>query len=196
MKHDELPEFTKAIFENFLLPLLDRKGRDTGMGGDSATASMEEQARPFGVRGIDKYDILSVYRGKHEQAITTWNNSRDPATGKRMLATEPIHMRIVDDMNYLILLWAMGLDDGIMPDPRKTTKGMLPAIRIIINGIEHGASTGERLDYHTLCNLACRPSADTITWRRANGENGALVPGDSVAVDEMMVFNVANTGNA
>lgn len=106
MTPKERVEHTTAIFDKFILPILDAKGNDysSDIDTNSNFPTVANRMR----EGIDKYDVWQVYFEKHMMAIETWMKDRE-------VKSEPIHMRIVDAINYLIILWSMASDDGLMP---------------------------------------------------------------------------------
>lgn len=78
------------------LDVLEKKGRAYQAGSQSVFANFERIAEKFGLP-VEK--VISVYRQKHEDAIASYLNDiyGDP---------ESIEGRLLDDINYLFLLWA------------------------------------------------------------------------------------------
>lgn len=105
MTAQERDEFVKAVFERFVYPVLKAKGNDYS-GSEDINSNFPIVAQRM-KDGIDKYDVWQVYFTKHLMAIETWLKDRE-------VKSEPIHMRIVDAINYLIILWAMGSDQGLI----------------------------------------------------------------------------------
>jgi hypothetical protein len=77
-------------------------------------------------------------------------------------------------------------------------------MKITINGKECGvfacgkkATAGpERLDYEDIVHMAGKSSGATVTYRRINGCQGDLCPGQSVDLCDGMAFYCAHTDNA
>ena len=106
MTAEERDEFVKAVFERFVYPVLQAKGNDYS-GNEDINSNFPIVASRM-KEDIDKYDVWQVYFTKHIMAIETWLRDKE-------VKSEPIHMRIVDAINYLIILWSMGADQGLMP---------------------------------------------------------------------------------
>ena len=109
MTQDERNEHVRAVFNKYLLPILNTKGEDYS-GNADINSNFHIAAERIGNASIDKYVIWQVYFTKHMMAIETWLRDRG-------VKSEPIHMRMVDAINYLLILWSMGTDDGLMPSP-------------------------------------------------------------------------------
>ena len=106
MTAEERDQFARAVFDRFILPVLSAKGHDYS-GDEDINSNFPIVARRM-KEGIDKYDVWQVYFTKHMMAIETWLEERE-------VKSEPIHMRIVDAINYLIILWSMAADQELMP---------------------------------------------------------------------------------
>jgi len=107
-QHDSSRErqVRKSSIRRFVLPVLEAKGHDYS-GDEDINSNFPIVARRM-KEEIDKYDVWQVYFTKHMMAIETWLEDRE-------VKSEPIHMRIVDAINYLIILWSMAADQGLMP---------------------------------------------------------------------------------
>ena len=113
MKQSEFSEFVDAIVENYLKPTLQKKGADSArhLGDDAEfTSGFEMVAQRLGNR-MDTIDVWAVNWEKHIEAIETWINTRK-------LESEPLEMRFMDAINYLILGWGILVKEGVLPDPR------------------------------------------------------------------------------
>lgn len=92
-------EFISLVKEELFpkcLEVLEKKGRAYQAGSPSVFANFERISEKFNLP-IEK--VIAIYRQKHEDAITAYLNYiyGDP---------ESIESRLLDDINYLFLLWA------------------------------------------------------------------------------------------
>jgi hypothetical protein len=107
-------EFVRAFVENRLIPVLNAKGPDyarqgAAPGEDDCNNNFKQVARRT---GNTAYQVWAVYWIKHVLAIETWLS-----VGK--LLSEGIEGRIVDAVNYLLILATMLHEDGAIPYPDK-----------------------------------------------------------------------------
>lgn len=121
MTHEERVAFVKAFVENRLLPVLNAKGPDYARqvimsvdGKETGTADdCNNNFKTIAARiGSDKYKVWAIYWLKHQLAIETWLSTGD-------LRSESIEGRIVDAVNYLLILATMLHEDGRMAYPER-----------------------------------------------------------------------------
>lgn len=110
-------EFLAAIVKKHMLPIMAAKGRDyTAYNAEakakSANSNFVGVAEMMGDSHIDKYRVWAVFFTKHLQSILTW-------IATRSVASEKIEGRLVDALNYLVILWSMLVEDGVVADPRE-----------------------------------------------------------------------------
>lgn len=108
MNCDDRSKLARDIMNNVLIPILETKGPDYSSNDDinSNFPTAAERMR----EGIDKYDVWHIYFHKHMSALETWLEDKK-------VKSEPIEGRIADIINYLIILWSMAIDDGMMKWP-------------------------------------------------------------------------------
>lgn len=119
IKSSDRREFVMAIVDKYLMPVLDAKGRDytdyvTEKYGGSSTANFSAISDLLGDTSFDRYRVWAVYFCKHLQSIFTWLRSRT-------MESESLDSRLLDAINYLLILWMMLTEDGLVKDPRTTT---------------------------------------------------------------------------
>jgi hypothetical protein len=109
--HEERVVFVEAFVRNRLIPVLNAKGpdyaRQGAQGDDDCNNNFKSVARRTGQTA---YGVWAVYWLKHVLAIETWL-----AAGK--LASESIEGRIVDAVNYLLILATMLHEAGEIEFP-------------------------------------------------------------------------------
>jgi hypothetical protein len=111
--HAERAEFVKAFVENRLLPVLNKKGPDVNLGAPEGADDCNYNFKQLAGRlGIEPRRVWSIYWLKHIMAIETWLSS-----GK--LLSESIEGRIVDAINYLLILATMLYDEKLIDYPGK-----------------------------------------------------------------------------
>ena len=103
-------ELREQLIRDFLekecLPLLRAKGTDYARGTEDANANFYRIAEVLKDRGLDVFDVWCVYAHKHWDAIMSW-------VGKRKLeSNETLTGRIVDMINYLLILHTLLVDRG------------------------------------------------------------------------------------
>jgi hypothetical protein len=109
----------RAVFEQFVLPVLEAKGNDYAGDNDvNSNFRIVAERLKRKKRNIDKYDVWAVLFEKHLMAIETWLRDRE-------VKSEPIHMRIVDAINYLIILWSMASEEGLMPKAQDYSSSLI-----------------------------------------------------------------------
>jgi hypothetical protein len=99
----------REFLEEKCLPVLDVKGHDythgiKKSGGLDANANFKEVARLLKGRGVDRFDVWAVYFLKHFLSLMTWLNDRQ-------VKSESLESRIVDLVNYLLILKTMLVED-------------------------------------------------------------------------------------
>lgn len=116
MKPDKRLEKIKHFLDHMCLPTLEAKGHDYTKGASveehDANANFKHGAQLLSGRDIDKYDVWFIYWLKHFEALLTWLNDR-------RVRSESIESRIVDLVNYLLILYTMLEEDKDVPR-RKT----------------------------------------------------------------------------
>jgi hypothetical protein len=74
------------------------KGADYTQKSDDALKNFKGAGRDL---GLSPYQILGVYMKKHQDAINSFIKNEG------QLESEPIKERIIDNINYLCLLWGL-----------------------------------------------------------------------------------------
>lgn len=120
----EREEILREIVNEFMLPVLNKKGNDytrynTEAEEGSSNSNFVGLSQMIGDEYIDKYRVWSVFFLKHIQAIMTWISARE-------VESEAIEGRLTDSMNYLFILWSMLIEDELVDDPRGTTDPKKP----------------------------------------------------------------------
>lgn len=87
----------------------DAKGKDYTKGNKDILHNFKSVAKRL---GINPYDALMVYKLKHQDAINNYVKSKGQSE------SEPIRQRIIDDINYSILLLAM-IEENNEPSERE-----------------------------------------------------------------------------
>ncbi|HPM74095.1 MAG TPA: hypothetical protein PLA71_00040 [Saccharofermentans sp.] len=106
MKRQEFYEITKELIENKVLKVLEEKGREY----QSAEGKEENVFANFERTGksqeIPSEKVITVFLDKHLSSIFTFvkDMSKIGVLEAQNKSTEPIGMRIVDAINYLLLL--------------------------------------------------------------------------------------------
>lgn len=103
MTIDDRQEIAKRIFE-ICLKVLRRKGKDYA-GNDDSLANFKRNAQRL---GLSKYQIWAVYWNKHVDSI---NNAIKSNPTTPQVESEPIESRVVDLINYEIILQALLIED-------------------------------------------------------------------------------------
>ena len=109
MTHEERIDLVRAIVEKRLIPVLNAKGPDYAGKDEEVNRNFFQVANRL---GVDQYRVWGVYFFKHVMAIETWLRSG-------ALLSEPLEGRIVDAINYLLILWSMLLETDKVSDPRQ-----------------------------------------------------------------------------
>lgn len=120
----EREEILREIVNEFMLPVLNKKGNDytrynTEAEEGSSNSNFVGLSQMIGDEYIDKYRVWSVFFLKHIQAIMTWISARE-------VESEAIEGRLTDSMNYLFILWSMLIEDELVDDPRGATDPKKP----------------------------------------------------------------------
>lgn len=87
---------------NKALEVSDRKGRDYTIGSSDAHENFKSVAERTGLTPIQ---VLGIYLMKHQDAISNYIKVGG------QFESEPIQERIIDNINYLMLLWGLILDE-------------------------------------------------------------------------------------
>jgi hypothetical protein len=113
MNHEERVTFVEAFVRNRLLPVLNAKGPDYARQGTSKESpedcnnNFKQVARRTGMTMVQ---VWAVYWLKHVLAIETWLSTSN-------LRSEKIEGRIVDAINYLLIMATMLCEDGAIEFP-------------------------------------------------------------------------------
>ena len=110
MNRADFTQFMQDTFDT-ILELNKSKGHDYAGDGD-AFNNFRKNATKL---GLSPYQVLAVYRNKHEDAIETWHREGG-------VKSEPIEGRIIDDIVYLFLLLGMIHEDGTGTADLKTAE--------------------------------------------------------------------------
>jgi hypothetical protein len=103
MKVIDYDKFRKdVIAETFTVS--DSKGEDYRRGDDDALYNFKSLAERLDMNPLD---ILMIYKIKHQDAINNFVKSRGQSE------SEPIRNRVIDDINYNLLLLALIDDMGL-----------------------------------------------------------------------------------
>ena len=112
LTRDDLAKFVEDIFKNYLLPVLNAKGKDYRV-SDCLKESIDEYfSKISSLIGskISLYEVWAVLFSKHMVSIFNWIS-----TGE--LQSESLESRLTDAINYLIILWGIAYAKGVMPHP-------------------------------------------------------------------------------
>ncbi len=97
MKHEEYREFRQDLIDE-AFGVSDDKNEDYTVGSDDALENFKSVAER---RDMHPMDVLMVYKQKHQDAIDNFVRTRGKSE------SEPIRQRIIDDINYSVLLLAL-----------------------------------------------------------------------------------------
>lgn len=103
MTVQERQKIAKEIFEE-CLNLLEKKGKDYSSTEDSL-ANFKRNAERL---GLTKYQIWAVYFAKHVDSVL---NSIKYSPNNPQVESEPIKSRVIDIINYAIILYALYSED-------------------------------------------------------------------------------------
>ena len=106
MQVDERQDLAKEIFKE-CLGVLEAKGKAYA-GGKDVLSNFKRNAQNL---GLSKYQVLSVYKNKH---VDTINNAITDNPFSPKDETESLHGRIIDNINYLVILAAMLKEDDLL----------------------------------------------------------------------------------
>ena len=101
----------RSDFEKVRNELLDEafqiskaKGQDYSRNNEDVLYNFKSVAERLGIHSVD---TLMIYMMKHQDAIETF------VKVKGQSESEPIRQRIIDNINYLTLLYALLIDEGL-----------------------------------------------------------------------------------
>lgn len=103
MKIDDFREFRQKVIDE-AFKVSDSKGNDYRRGNEDALHNFKSLADRLDMNALD---VLMVYKIKHQDAINNFVKSRGQSE------SEPIIQRVIDDINYNLLLLALIKDMGL-----------------------------------------------------------------------------------
>jgi len=114
IKTEDRPAFIDAVIKNYLLPVLEKKGRDytayDKKEDQSANSNFGNIANMLNNPSITKYTVWSIFFLKHVTSILSWISTEK-------LESEKMEGRLTDLINYLFIYWSMQVEDGLLPHP-------------------------------------------------------------------------------
>ena len=103
LTYDERMKIIRKFLEEDCLPILESKNLDYTGGSEDANNGFKAVAE---MAWTDKYQVWAIFFFKHFFALRTWLKTRT-------LSSESIKSRIVDLINYLLILWSLLEEDRI-----------------------------------------------------------------------------------
>lgn len=94
MDYEKYKEYRKTLLKE-AISISDAKGEDYRIGSSDAHENFKAVDKRL---GQDAMDVLAVYMLKHQDAITNYIKTKGQSE------SEPIRQRIIDNINYLVLL--------------------------------------------------------------------------------------------
>lgn len=111
MDYKKYNELTDKLIEEARQVSRD-KGQDYTVGSQDALANFKAVAER---NGLDPMKVLGIYMMKHQDAIANYIRTGGQSE------SEPIKMRIIDNINYLCLLWGL-IEENRLDRERLTKK--------------------------------------------------------------------------
>jgi hypothetical protein len=108
MTIEERQKIAKQIFDK-CIEILMKKG-EAYAGNEDCLANFKRNAERL---GLTKYQVWSVYANKHIDSV---NNAIKYSPEKPIEKSESMEGRIIDVINYYIILWAMLKEDGLIKE--------------------------------------------------------------------------------
>ena len=97
MKQDTYNELRQDLF-NKACGVSKNKGKDYTRGSEDVLQNFKSVGERC---GLDPKEVLFIYMDKHQDAIANYIKTNG------LSESEPIEMRILDNINYLFLLWGL-----------------------------------------------------------------------------------------
>lgn len=101
MTYQDFDELSEELIEE-AIEVSQSKRKDYTVGSEDALKNFKSVAERT---GISPMQVLGIYMMKHQDAIANYIKSQGQSE------SEPIKYRIIDNINYLLLLWGLINDE-------------------------------------------------------------------------------------